>query len=155
MCCKINGCSFGPLFLDWRAVRVHLEVAGDHSVKKSELTTAYYKVFLLLACWVNHVCLVLAYLGTGKESLWTCQIPGVCEGSFTSPAEKQRSWEWPSGCTAAGMAALLPGDCLFLCSHGLNSLTRRVAKASYRVWLTEILAGDVYCINTQRDFQIK
>lgn len=32
-----------------RAVRVRLEVAGDHSMKKTE-ATAYYKVFLLLAC---------------------------------------------------------------------------------------------------------
>lgn len=53
------------------------------------------------------------------------------------------------------MSAMLPGDCLFLCSHGLSLLTRGVAETSYSVWLTEILAGDVYGINTQRDLQIK
>lgn len=30
-----------------------------------------------------------------------------------------------------------------------------VAQASYKVWLTEIVVGDVYAINTQHDFQIK
>lgn len=72
-------------------MRVHLrkaEVAGDHSVKKSE-TVPYYEVFLLLAWKEAMSC--ASCLGRGKENTGTCEIHGDCERPSTSAVTKQRS----------------------------------------------------------------